>query len=163
MGLLSAAVTEICEVCLSHSSPASEHTHILTNTTTTVIMSWQSYVDDQLISTKMINNAVIAGHDGNIWAHSAGFPVSAEELKTLLTRYASTEELAMNGVTIAGTKYMFLSATDRVVRGKKGTSGVHCIKTVQALIVCVYEDPVVPEQAATVTEKLGEYLISVGY
>ena len=24
-------------------------------------------------------------------------------------------------------------------------------------------DPVVPEQAATVTEKLGEYLISVGY
>merc|ERR1712062_869092 len=139
------------------------HTHILTNTTTTDIMSWQSYVDDQLISTKMIKNAVIAGHDGNIWAHSAGFPVSAEELKTLLTRYASTEELAMNGVTIAGTKYMFLSATDRVVRGKKGTSGVHCIKTVQALIVCVYEDPVVPEQAATVTEKLGEYLISVGY
>ena len=39
-------------------------------------MSWQSYVDDQLISTKVIKNAVIAGHDGNIWAHSAGFPVS---------------------------------------------------------------------------------------
>ena len=54
-----------------------------------------------------------------------------EELKTLLTRYANTDELAMNGVTVGGTKYMFLSATDRVVRGKKGTSGVHCIKTVQ--------------------------------
>ena len=39
-------------------------------------MSWQSYVDDQLISTKVIKNAVIAGHDGNIWAASAGFPVS---------------------------------------------------------------------------------------
>merc|ERR1711874_55829 len=107
------------------------HTHILNTVTTTLIMSWQSYVDDQLISTKMIKNAVIAGHDGNIWAHSAGFPVSVEELKTLLTRYANTDELAMNGVTIGGTKYMFLSATDRVVRGKKGTSGVHCIKTVQ--------------------------------
>ena len=34
---------------------------------------------------------------------------------------------------------------------------------VSALIVCVYEEPVVPEQAAIVTEKLGEYLISVGY
>merc|ERR1712203_1053905 len=111
------------------------------NTTTTVIMSWQSYVDDQLISTKMIKNAVIAGHDGNIWAHSAGFPVSVEELKTLLARYADTDKLAMNGVTVGGTKYMFLSATDRVVRGKKGTSGVHCIKTVQALIVCVYGTP----------------------
>ena len=39
-------------------------------------MSWQSYVDDQLISTKVIKNAVIAGHDGNIWATSAGFGVS---------------------------------------------------------------------------------------
>ena len=57
--------------------------------------------------------------------------MSVEELKTLLARYANTDELAMNGVTVGGTKYMFLSATDRVVRGKKGTSGVHCIKTVQ--------------------------------
>merc|ERR1711915_199458 len=99
-------------------------------------MSWQSYVDDQLISTNMIKNAVIAGHDGNIWASSSGFNVTAAELKVIL---------------------------DRVVRARKGQSGVHCIKTVQALIVCVYEEPVVPEQAATVTEKLGEYLISVGY
>merc|ERR1711874_925814 len=81
-------------------------------------MSWQSYVDDQLISTKVIKNAVIAGHDGNIWAASAGFPVSVEELKSLLGRYANTDELAMNGVTIGGTKYMFLSATDRVVRAR---------------------------------------------
>merc|ERR1711879_479728 len=111
----------------------------ITNTTSPT-MSWQSYVDDQLLSTKVIKNAVIAGHDGNIWATSAGFNATVEELKTLLGRYASTDELAM-----------------------KGTSGLHCIKTVQALIVCVYEEPVVPEQAATVTEKLGEYLISVGY
>merc|ERR1712203_1088476 len=137
------------------------HTHILTTTTSTFIMSWQSYVDDQLISTKMIKNAVIAGHDGNIWAASAGFSVGPAELKSLLSRYANIDELAMNGVTIGGVRYMFLSSTDRVVRAKRGTSGVHCIKTVQALIVCVYEEPVVPEQAATVTEKLGEYLISV--
>ena len=37
---------------------------------------FQSYVDDQLISTNMIKNAVIAGHDGNIWASSSGFNVS---------------------------------------------------------------------------------------
>ena len=57
--------------------------------------------------------------------------VSVEESKSLLGRYANTDELAMNGVTIGGTKYMYLSATDRVVRAKRGTSGVHCIKTVQ--------------------------------
>merc|ERR1711997_570631 len=141
----------------------SAHTNTSPRYIHTDIMSWQSYVDDQLISTKMIKNAVIAGHDGNIWAASAGFAVEPAELKSLLSRYANIDELAMNGVTIGGVRYMFLSSTDRVVRAKRGTSGVHCIKTVQALIVCVYEEPVVPEQAATVTEKLGEYLISVGY
>ena len=57
--------------------------------------------------------------------------MTAEELKSLLGKYASTEQMAMNGIMIGGVKYMFLSATDRVVRAKKGTSGVHCIKTVQ--------------------------------
>jgi profilin len=126
-------------------------------------MSWQSYVDDQLMATKFVNHAVIAGHDGNIWAQSACFTVSVEELKSLLGKYSNTESLAQSGVTVAAKKYMFLSSTDRVVRARKGTSGLHCIKTVQALIVCVYEEPVLPEQAASVTEKLGEYLISVGY
>jgi len=32
-----------------------------------------------------------------------------------------------------------------------------------AFIICVYEEPVVPEQAAIVTEKLGDYLIQVGF
>jgi len=101
-------------------------------------MSWQSYVDDQLIATKVIKQAVIAGHDGNIWASSAGFAVTAEELKSLLGKYASTEQLAMNGVMIGGLKYMFLSATDRVVRAKKGTSGIHAIKTVQGMATNIF-------------------------
>ena len=41
---------------------------------------------------------------------------------------------------------MFLSANDKVMRGKKGTSGVHIMKTVQAIIVAVYKEPVVAEQ-----------------
>merc|ERR1712121_5878 len=82
-------------------------------------MSWQSYVDDQLISTNMIKNAVIAGHDGNIWASSSGFNVTAAELKVILARCSSTAQLEMNGVTVGGTKYIFLSANDRVVRARK--------------------------------------------
>ena len=39
-------------------------------------MSWQSYVDDQLLNTKMVTHAVICGHDGNIWASSNNFAVS---------------------------------------------------------------------------------------
>ena len=37
-----------------------------------------------------------------------------------------------------------------VTRGKKGTSGVHIMKTVQAIIVSVYNEPIVAEQCANV-------------
>jgi len=126
-------------------------------------MSWQSYVDDQLLNTKMVTHAVICGHDGNIWAKSADFVVTPEELKALIGKYADTSMLAQSGITVAGKKYMYLSSTDKVIRAKKGTSGVHAIKTTQTYILCVYEDPIVPEQAASVTEKLGDYLIQVGF
>jgi hypothetical protein len=39
-------------------------------------MSWQSYVDGQLLSTNMVKHAVICGHDGNIWAASPDFKVT---------------------------------------------------------------------------------------
>jgi len=58
---------------------------------------------------------------------------------------------------------MFLLSNDKVVRAKKGDSGAHIFKTTQAVIVSTYEEPLVPEQCANATEKLGDYLISVGY
>merc|ERR1740128_715389 len=63
----------------------------------------------------------------------------------------NTEALAMGGVTVGGVRYMYLSGDDKVVRAR--------MKTVQAVILAVYEEPVVPEQCANTTEKLGEYLI----
>jgi len=129
-------------------------------------MSWQSYVDDQLLATKTIAHAVICGHDGNIWATSKDFTATAEEMKAIIAKFDSVDMLATSGLTVAGTKYIYVSKDDRqlkVVRGKKGQNGVHCIKTGKTYIVCVYQDPIVPEQAAIVTEKLGDYLISVGY
>ena len=41
---------------------------------------------------------------------------------------------------------MYLSGDDKILRGKKGTSGVHVMKTVQAYIVSVYHEPIVAEQ-----------------
>ena len=61
--------------------------------------------------------------------------VAVDELKTLLAKYSSTDQLAQSGITIAGMKYMYLSSSDKVVRAKKGTSGVHCIKTTQGASV----------------------------
>ena len=49
------------------------------------------------------------------------------------------------------------------MRGKQGKGGVHLVKTNQALLVGVYEAPMEPSAAATVTEKLGDYLKGVGF
>ena len=38
----------------------------------------------QLLATKMVTAAAIAGHDGNIWAQSAGFNVTPDEVKKVL-------------------------------------------------------------------------------
>lgn len=39
-------------------------------------MSWQDYVDNQLLASRCIAKAAIAGHDGGVWAKSEGFEVS---------------------------------------------------------------------------------------
>jgi len=126
-------------------------------------MSWQSYVDDQLLATKTVTAAAIAGHDGNLWATSTGFPATAEEVRKVLGSMGDTQGLAMAGVTIGGVRYMYLSGDEKVIRARKKTAGLHIMKTVQAVIIAVYDEPIVPEQCANTTEKLGDYLISVGY
>merc|ERR1712059_83314 len=115
-------------------------------------MSWQSYVDEQLIASGMVTAAAIAGHDGNIWAKSNGFNASPDEVKRLLSNWGPN--LAMGGVTVNTFKYMFLSSNEKVVRGKKGSSGVHIYKTSQAVIIACYSEPIVAEQCAVTTEKL---------
>ena len=42
-------------------------------------------------------------------------------------------------------------------------SGVHIYKTAQAFIITTYEEPIIAEQCAIVTEKLGEYLKAANY
>lgn len=39
-------------------------------------MSWQDYVDKQLVASRCVTKACIAGLDGNVWAKSEGFEVS---------------------------------------------------------------------------------------
>lgn len=126
-------------------------------------MSWQDYVDNQLIASQCVSKACIAGHDGGVWAKSEGFDVTKEELAKLVQGFDKTEILTAGGVTLAGQRHIYLSGTDRVIRAKLAKTGVHCMKTTQAVIVAIYEEPVQPQQAASVVEKLGDYLITCGY
>ncbi|CAH2104499.1 unnamed protein product [Euphydryas editha] len=126
-------------------------------------MSWQDYVDKQLIASRCVTKAAIAGHDGNVWAKSEGFDISKDEVGKIVAGFENESLLTSGGVTIAGTRYIYLSGTDRIIRAKLGKVGVHCMKTQQAVVISLYEEPIQPQQAASVVEKLGDYLITCGY
>ncbi|XP_065199650.1 profilin [Planococcus citri] len=126
-------------------------------------MSWQDYVDRQLLASRCVTKAAIAGLDGNVWAKSEGFNVTGEELTRLVQGFENVDTLTSGGVTLAGSRYIYLSGTDKVIRAKLGKVGVHCVKTQQAVVISLYEDPIQPQQAASVVEKLGDYLVSCGY
>lgn len=118
-------------------------------------MSWQDYVDNQLLASQCVSKAAIAGHDGGVWAKSEGFEVSKEEVAKIVQGFDKTELLTSGGVTLAGQRYIYLSGTDRVIRAKLGKTGVHCMKTQQAVIVSIYEEPVQPQQAGIHSRKAG--------
>ena len=40
------------------------------------IMSWQDYVEKELIASGFVTHAAIIGTDGTLWAKSAGFNVN---------------------------------------------------------------------------------------
>eukprot|EP01123_Difflugia_compressa_P010734 TRINITY_DN3_c0_g1_i4.p1 TRINITY_DN3_c0_g1~~TRINITY_DN3_c0_g1_i4.p1 ORF type:complete len:127 (-),score=35.88 TRINITY_DN3_c0_g1_i4:130-510(-) len=126
-------------------------------------MSWQSYVDTNLVGTGLVSVAAIAGHDGSIWANTAGFNVTADEVKKLLAGFADPGPLRASGLFINGEKYLVLKADDRSIYGKKGTGGVVTVKTAQSILVGLYNEKIQPGQCANVVEKLADYLIETGY
>eukprot|EP00842_Homolaphlyctis_polyrhiza_P002316 jgi/Hompol1/3085/HPOL_003115-RA len=126
-------------------------------------MSWQAYVDSNLVGTGKIARAAIHGHDGSLWATSKGFSVSANEAQTIAKAFNDASEIRANGLLVGGTKYIALRADDRSIYGKKGNDGVVLVKTKQAILVAEYKEPVVPGEANKVVEQLADYLISVNY
>jgi len=127
-------------------------------------MSWQSFVDDQLISTGYVAGAAIAGHDGSIWARSGSFNCSRDEVKKIIGSWDNASAMEMYGITVDGVRYTFWPneiANENVVRARKGSVGVHICKTTMVFIISTYADVNDPK-CASVTEKLGDYLISVG-
>jgi len=125
--------------------------------------SWDEYVEKQLLATKCVTRGCIAGLDGNVWATSEGFNPSQKELSTVVAGFDNTDVLTSNGFHLSGQRYIYLSGTDTSLRAKFGKVGVHCRKTQRAIVVALYEDPIQPQQAATVVEKLGDYLERCGY
>merc|ERR1712232_1149770 len=102
-----------------------------------ITMSWQAYVDQQLVGTGSCTSGAILGHDGSTWATSAGFAVSAAEGQKLASQFANP--------------------------GSAQAGGVCCVKTNMGILVGVYSEGIQPGACNAVVEKLADYLIENGY
>ncbi|MBW0528100.1 hypothetical protein O181_067815 [Austropuccinia psidii MF-1] len=128
-----------------------------------LIMSWQTYVDSNLLGTGYFQHAAILGQAGGSWASSSNFSVSAQEQSDLLKGFDEPSTIQASGIHLASTKYLTIQANDRSIYGKKGPMGCVCVKTKQAIIVAVYKEGVQPGEATKCTESLADYLIGNGF
>jgi len=129
-------------------------------------MSWQAYVDSNLLGTGKIAKAAILGQAGGVWATSAGYTLTPEEQKAIisfLANKAGLEQAQSNGIRLAGQKFFTLQANERSIYGKKAADGCILVKTKQAILVAEYVAPIQAPEAVPVVESLADYLISVGY
>lgn len=115
------------------------------------------------MASGVVKHAAIAGHDGNVWAKDDHFNPTEEDVLKIFKGFSDKNLLQTTGLTIGGERYIYLSGDEKIIRAKKAKIGVHCMKTKQAIVVALYEDPIQPQQCATVVEKLGDYLESCGY
>ena len=126
-------------------------------------MSWQAYVDQQLVGTGKVSRGAIFGLDGSTWAISPGFNVSADEVKKIIAGFSDSGALLGSGIMCEGQKYMTLKADPRSVYGRKGNTGIVCVKTNQCFLVGFYDDKIQPGECTLVVEKLADYLIEQNY
>uniref|UniRef100_A0A1D1XXW8 Profilin n=1 Tax=Anthurium amnicola TaxID=1678845 RepID=A0A1D1XXW8_9ARAE len=126
-------------------------------------MSWQAYVDNQLLATGKIAQAAIYGHNGSLWATSPGFNLSMEEISTLVGAFDNAEKIQANGIYANGVKYFALSHDESNIHGKKGTDGLVAEKTTQAVIIGIYKEGTMPGEANKVVGNLGDYLRGLSY
>ena len=86
------------------------------------------------------------------------FQITQAELASIVSSMGKVKVLAASGTRLGGEKYMYISSTDEILRCKKGTGGFHAAKSKTTLIIGIYDDTIQPAQAATVVEKMADYL-----
>ncbi|TFY81802.1 hypothetical protein EWM64_g2209 [Hericium alpestre] len=126
-------------------------------------MSWQAYVDSNLLGTGKISKAAILGQAGGVWAASPGYTLSADEQKAAVNAFSNPGAIQASGVRLAGRKFFVLQANERSIYGKQQADGVVLVKTKQAVLVAEYVAPTQAPEATLIVEGLADYLINVGY
>ena len=129
--------------------------------------SWQPYVDNNLVGTGKLSQALIVNNsDGTIWAGSTPLlsSVNPAELKSLINGFSDSSAIRSEGLTLGGKKYILISHGEgRSLYGRKGDEGIVAVKTKQAVLISLYSSGMVAGEAVKVVESLADYLVSVNF
>merc|ERR1711997_1430220 len=84
----------------------------------TVKMSWEENIAS--LKDQGLEHVAFYGIGSGWVVPSDGSNVTAAECKTIIDNISNQSNFQMSGIRAGGVKYMFLSATGSIVRGKKG-------------------------------------------
>jgi profilin len=140
-------------------------------------MSWQAYVDDNLIASGMVTAAGIYDLDGNPWAYSSGFAAQVAEVALVSRCMAGEASGAANDASgrpanlaglaawrpvVAGISYTYIQGDPGEVYSKTGQTGVVFCRCSTCIIVGLHDDKVQPGQCRTTVGKLADFLKDAG-
>ncbi|KIJ62298.1 hypothetical protein HYDPIDRAFT_114791 [Hydnomerulius pinastri MD-312] len=126
-------------------------------------MSWQSYVDSNLVGSGRVKRAAIIGLSGGVWATSPGYTLSAEEQKAIKNGFEHNDQVQASGIRLAGQKFFTVRCDARSIYGKKQADGCVLVKTKQAVLVAEYVAPTQAGECTTIVEGLADHLINAEY
>ncbi|KZO90800.1 Profilin/allergen [Calocera viscosa TUFC12733] len=126
-------------------------------------MSFQAYVDVQLVGTGKITRAAIIGIAGGVWGISGGYYLTPAEQKSIISAFDTPKAVYASGLILNKRKFLATYADDQKFYGLKGGEGCVLVKTTQAVIVAEYDDPSQAAEVKVIVEKLGEYFKNIGY
>jgi hypothetical protein len=79
-------------------------------------MSWQQYVDEQLISGGYLTGGAIIGHNGIVWA-SNNIALKHEEIDKLISGFADSKAVMNGTILLNGGRYIPVKANANSIYG----------------------------------------------
>jgi len=125
-------------------------------------MSWDQYVKN-LTGSGSVTKAAICGHDGSVWAQSTGFNIKPDEVKKLVDGCKKPDALRQNGLTVGGTRFIYLQSDDSQIQGKKDQTGISVAKAGKCLVIGTYANGQQPGNCRMQVERIRDYLVGAGY
>ncbi|RAQ46639.1 profilin [Aspergillus flavus] len=124
-------------------------------------MSWQDYVDYQLIQQGLAHAAFI-GEDLVVWASSEGFNLSEAERRAMFDAFENQDHFYESGLDLTGRHFHPAAADDRIIRVVQEGNGAMLVRMKGFIIVGEYGN-LAPAQGQYFINKVADQLTAAGY